>query len=759
MSYDFKTLSSADFEDLARDLVGAELGIRFEGFGPGPDGGIDGRHSRAGEHIVLQAKHKAGSNFSSLKSVMKRERRAIDRLEPSRYLLATSQPLTPNSTAKLSEVIGPALKATADIYGHTALNDLIRKFPKIERAHIKLWLSSAAVLKRVVNSAVFSHTVASQEEMYEKLSVYAQNPSFAISRDILEKHHVLIVSGPPGVGKTTLAQMLAYAYVGDEWEFIAIRNLDDGFGEIEDSKKQIFFFDDFLGKIRLDRSALASKDAELAQFLRRVQRSKNARFILTTRAYIYEEARRVSENIGDRRLDISKYVLDVSIYTRRVRARILYNHLVASSVPVAHIVALTEGDALPQIIDHKHYNPRIIEWVTDPVLVQDVPPDDFVRHFLHNLDHPTEIWDKAFREHIPQKAQHLLIYLFFCSEWGEPLDDLRTGFERLHSRLCSKFNLPSAPTDFEDAIKLLEGSFIHLQGSTVSYINPSVRDYLNSYLNDASLLAELANASVRANWAQSVWEHYRDLSSEPSISPREFTENFDAVGQRFKDLPSWRSLPGEPNVRSPFDLSLTERCKLLAEWEVSSGCGKFSSSLIGVVSSSRDRFSGWRDGTRLPDLIVSLRSGAASKFDGAIEVAGKLEDKLIEILEDGSCACDDLESIRGDIEIGGDNISEEVLEVLGQVIENEVEAAGDIVGQFDSAAELQDHSEHLISLAEWAGIDPSPAISKIQERFDELRNSDDEPSTASFPSGPVRASDNFDDKELISMFEDLANSQ
>lgn len=37
MTYNFSTLAHADFEDLVRDLLGRELGVRFEAFGPGPD--------------------------------------------------------------------------------------------------------------------------------------------------------------------------------------------------------------------------------------------------------------------------------------------------------------------------------------------------------------------------------------------------------------------------------------------------------------------------------------------------------------------------------------------------------------------------------------------------------------------------------------------------------------------------------------------------------------------------------------------------
>src|ERR1700734_4406985 len=97
MSYRFSNLSPADFEDLVRDLVGNELGVRFESFGPGPDGGIDGRHAKAKKSVILQAKHYAGSPFSALSATMRAERASINRLKPSRYILATSRSLTPGN--------------------------------------------------------------------------------------------------------------------------------------------------------------------------------------------------------------------------------------------------------------------------------------------------------------------------------------------------------------------------------------------------------------------------------------------------------------------------------------------------------------------------------------------------------------------------------------------------------------------------------------------------------------------------------------
>lgn len=245
MAYDFSALSDADFEDLSRDLVGREISVRFEAFTQGPDGGIDGRHASGPERIILQAKHYAGSRVADLKRTMRRERASIDRLAPERYVLATSCRLTPAAKADLAKIIGPALKTEADIFGPHDLNGLLRANPDIEKSHLKLWLSRTAVLERILRAASHQFNAITREEIEEKVRVYAPNPSFDDARVKLDQQHVLIISGPPGVGKTTLAEMLVYAHMAEGWELVAIRSLEDGLVGIEDSRKQIFYFDDF----------------------------------------------------------------------------------------------------------------------------------------------------------------------------------------------------------------------------------------------------------------------------------------------------------------------------------------------------------------------------------------------------------------------------------------------------------------------------------------------------------------------------------
>ncbi|OZT82135.1 hypothetical protein CIK04_29565 [Vibrio sp. 03_296] len=75
-------LSPIDFEELCRDIASQKMGVSFSAFGPGPDGGIDGRHSTAEGDIIMQCKHYSKTSFSGLKKMQKRERK-LDILEPN----------------------------------------------------------------------------------------------------------------------------------------------------------------------------------------------------------------------------------------------------------------------------------------------------------------------------------------------------------------------------------------------------------------------------------------------------------------------------------------------------------------------------------------------------------------------------------------------------------------------------------------------------------------------------------------------------
>lgn len=759
MAYDFSTLSFADFEDLCRDLIGRDLGMQFEAFAPGPDGGMDGRHARGGPTTILQAKHYAGSIFAKLKAAMKRERQSIDALAADRYILATSRALTPLNKKSLAAEIGPSLQSEADIYGAGELNALLRNYPDIEKAHIKLWLSGAAVLERVLHAAAHTFTELTKDDIEAKLRVYAQNPSFSEAQQILEGQHVLIVSGPPGVGKTTLAEMLSYAYLAEGWELIAIRSLDDGFGTIVDAKQQIFLFDDFLGKIALDVKALSAKDSDLARFMRKVRGSPNARFILTTRAYIFEEARQASEHLADGRLDISRYLLDVGIYTRRIKARILYNHLIVAGTPRAHVQALIESGTIKKIVDHRNYNPRVVEWMTDADRLQDVSPESYPKEFLAALANPKRLWEIAFRKHIPEKCRHLLIAMFFCSQYGVELEKLRPAFERLHQDLCTKYGIARDPKDFEEAVRIVEGGFITINDTRLSYVNPSFRDYMADYVKDVELLCICAGASQIVEWADAVWQIGSTLDFAPDQQKR-LALSFIDVASRFTDLPTWNEY--EPRSFRPVDTSNSRRIELLLQWWVVSGDSRFSDIALKVAEDPPapkfwSGFDSWRDGAAIVELTSKIRG---EEYYPDLPIAEKLvevlEEAVINLLRHG-LSYDTLESIADAVEDAYPAVSKPVRDATLAAICREIDEVEGSIDHIDSESTLEDHAKTLEKLAPRAGVPPenlATAIAKVKKRIEEI---EEETTTADAPSisSPKPEPEVFTDAALTSLFASL----
>ncbi|MFA5974800.1 MAG: restriction endonuclease [Elusimicrobiota bacterium] len=538
--YNFESLSPYDFEILIRDLLQAERRITFESFRTGRDGGIDFRYAPNTKHrVIVQAKHFASSGWASLRSHLKREELPkIHRLKPKRYLLTTSVPLSRAQKDQLHTLLAGFCRSTADIYGREDLNNLIRKFPEIERRNFKLWLTSSTVLERILHAKVFNQSVLALEGIRRKVRYYVQNRSFFDAKSLLKNRHCCIIAGIPGIGKTTLAEILLVDHVTRGYEVYKIgESLGDALEVYRPTRKQLFFYDDFLGQVAIKNKLVKNEDQTLVDFMGVVSRSSRTRFILTTREFILHQAQNIYEKLSDNTFSVNRYVLNLSAYTRFDRAKILFNHIHFSELPATYKAALLEDKNYMAIIDHENFSPRIIDWMTDHARLMCLSPGSYFSQFLQNLDNPEALWAHAFRHQLSNEARDLL--LLMGSMPHEVLtDDLHKAFLDFHQRRAERYRFVCSPQDFRRALKELEGNFIQIalfkDCHQVSFHNPSVRDFIVTYLKtDRDEILELAEAAVFFEqltilWAVTLPAHEREKSEFTKSAVRCFeSENLE----------------------------------------------------------------------------------------------------------------------------------------------------------------------------------------------------------------------------------------
>ena len=143
----------------------------------------------------------SGLGLTGLLRDLKNEAVKVRCLQPTRYVLVTSVPLSPANKADIIDIIGADVLAPGDVIGQDGLNNLIGQHPEIEGKHFKLWLASRAVLDRVLHNAAVTRSEFKVRRVYQEARRYVQSAAYPRALKMLGEQGLVILAGPPGVSE------------------------------------------------------------------------------------------------------------------------------------------------------------------------------------------------------------------------------------------------------------------------------------------------------------------------------------------------------------------------------------------------------------------------------------------------------------------------------------------------------------------------------------------------------------------------------
>lgn len=620
----FDDLSDYDFELLVADLLGAELKRTFETFPRGRDGGIDLRTRLGNGFHVVQCKHYANSSFSTLERSARREQQTLVEMKPRprRYTFVTSRRLSASNKTKLSKALAPFVRDERAILGGEDLAALLRRHPRVERGHVKLWLRGAGALERIVNADVLTRSAALLADIRAALPRYVQTDSFSEAHELLAEHNVVVIAGPPGVGKTTLAHLLLLDAVQAGYTPYRIQaDVAEAWRLYRDEEPQVFFFDDFLGRTALFDS-VRGDPRDLASFIRHVRRSQTSRLVLATREYVLQKAKLDIEELQWQRLEADKYALTLARYSRLDRARIFYNHVYFSpDVDKIATADLLAERAYLRVIDHPAYSPRLIEWMTGlgGHVLSASDRKHYSRFCMSVLEDPQSLWRHAYARGLGGAERCLLLVLP-----GLPANVPIADLEAAYADAAAPRGINPSRSAFEAALKVLQDSFVkvidwgrgHLY---VSAINPSLIDFLKTQLAEAP--GELALTLAGSTYFEQI-TFLHGVAREAGLPERDWAEDMAAAVGRTLERSAPGADPLQDGRRRGEPEHFSERLERVVGWcQLGSSLAENLAPVIATLLSSKHEElvdGGYSALMYWPRLLVALNSAG---FDVADQLA------------------------------------------------------------------------------------------------------------------------------------------
>lgn len=489
-NYDFHALlQPLEFEMLVCDVVSQREKVPFKTFKEGRDQGIDGFYTDGKTKIIIQVKRYGQQFYKPLMKSLKQDLQKIRELKPDRYILGVSMELTRQQTKDIVDLFKEFNITEHDILDRVELNTLLSQptYIKVIINQPKLLIPNSNVLehllKKYLHSRIYKESAYRLKDACKAAKTFVPSKVYRSAVSNWDSNRTIILSGEPGVGKTTIAQILALAHLyqdqlnGFRWVY----SIDDIYSMLDEDQIQVFILDDYWGSI-LEKERNKKEEERLAKLIKDIENFPNdTRLIIITREYILQQLIHKSPLLK-KVFDNYTLICNLEAYSESEKASILYSRLYYSKLNYEHVNYLHLHT--DEIVYHDNYNPRVLSLFLDQQPQNYETPEDYLNRLLNYLDCPSDFWRDIF-DNLSNEAKFVALLLLITST-----PSLQEDIEICYKNSLHYYFTETHKKNLSESLRELEETMIktvyddEYDDIFLYFINPSVQDFLLDFLKE-----------------------------------------------------------------------------------------------------------------------------------------------------------------------------------------------------------------------------------------------------------------------------------
>lgn len=494
MPFDLHKLGWHEFQDLTGIVLQEVLGQTLQVFADSNDGGRDGAFYGSwvpteidlgsdgplvDDRVTVQCKHSTRPSGTLTPSELRDELAKVQRLHEEglcdTYIVCTNLRVTGTTDEWLRSACAELGVSRTKILGGQWLCQQIQKRPALRRNVPRVY--GLGDLSLILDDRRQQQSERLLSHLADDLATFVPTDAYRRASDALLNRSFVLLLGQPASGKSTIAAVLAMTAL-DQWgcEVMRVNSAEELIDHWNpNDQERLFWVDDAFGTIRHETSLTESWARRMDQIMACIKGGN--RVILTSRDYIYREARLHLKEHFYSRLHEQQVVIDLHALTPAERRRILYNHLRAGDQQ-KKVLDLWKP-WLEDCCDVEPFLPEVARRLSKRRFTTDTRLDT-AQQLRDFFKHPTEVLQTTLAELEPaSRAALACVYLTG--------DELPTPVILTAPLLEVTNRIGATEPDVLAAFDTLKGTFLTLHADSDGeqswqFSHPTIREGFAAYL-------------------------------------------------------------------------------------------------------------------------------------------------------------------------------------------------------------------------------------------------------------------------------------